>query len=49
MPTPKLNLCRIFLVLILAFAAEPFAIEIVDDQTGRGVPLVELTTTSGTT
>lgn len=25
----------------------PFAIEIVDDQTGRGVPLVELQTTSG--
>ncbi len=27
-------------------AAEPFVIEVVDDQTGRGVPLVELTTTS---
>src|SRR4029450_7322407 len=27
----------------------PFAIEVVDDQTGRGVPLVELTTTSGVT
>src|SRR5438067_1532697 len=30
-------------------AARPFAIEVVDDQTGRGVPLVELTTTSGVT
>ena len=29
--------------------SRPFAIEIVDDQTGRGVPLVALTTTSGTT
>ena len=28
-------------------AAQPFAIEVVDEQTGRGVPLVELTTTSG--
>ena len=36
-----------------AIAAEPdpsifFAIEIVDEQTGRGVPMVELQTTSGT-
>jgi hypothetical protein len=35
------------------FAADststPFAIEVVDDQTGRGVPVVELTTTSGVT
>src|SRR5437870_10293927 len=30
-------------------ASRPFAIEVVDDQTGRGVPLVELTTTSGVT
>src|SRR5712691_9195824 len=30
-------------------APRPFAIEVVDDQTGRGVPLVELTTTSGVT
>ena len=30
-------------------AADPFAIEVVDDQTGRGVPLVELTTTGGIT
>src|SRR5262245_7362546 len=28
-------------------APQPFAIEVVDEQTGRGVPLVELTTTSG--
>src|SRR5436190_11049649 len=34
---------------ISADAARPFAIEVVDDQTGRGVPLVELTTTSGVT
>src|SRR5262245_22741779 len=27
----------------------PFAVEVVDDQTGRGVPLVELTTTSNVT
>src|SRR5215831_710468 len=27
----------------------PFAIEVVNDQTGRGVPLVELTTTSNVT
>ena len=30
-------------------ATSPFAIEVVDDQTGRGVPLVELTTTAGVT
>ena len=30
-------------------APQPFAIEVQDDQTGRGVPLVELTTTSGIT
>jgi hypothetical protein len=30
-------------------AAPSFAIEVVDEQTGRGVPLVELTTTSGVT
>jgi hypothetical protein len=40
--------------LLLSFpaatlAGEPFAIEVVDEQTGRGVPLVELTTTGGTT
>ena len=30
-------------------ASQPFAIEVVDEQTGRGVPLVELTTTGGVT
>jgi hypothetical protein len=34
-------------VLVASLLAQPFAIEVVDDQTGRGVPLVELTTTSG--
>src|SRR5262245_16372912 len=29
--------------------AEPFAIEVLDESTGRGVPLVELTTTGGIT
>ncbi|MEX2174124.1 MAG: hypothetical protein WD872_07165 [Pirellulaceae bacterium] len=40
----------ILLTLLLAAdptAAGPFAIEVVDDQTGLGVPLVELTTTGG--
>ena len=27
-------------------SAEPFAIEVVDEQTGRGVPMVELQSTS---
>src|SRR4051812_7762812 len=36
-------------LLLSADAARPFAIEVVDDQTGRGVPLVELMTTSGVT
>ena len=36
-------------LLLLLFAADPFAIEVLDDQTGRGVPLVELTTTAGVT
>jgi hypothetical protein len=41
----------LFLTLLLAAdpASAPFAIEVVDGQTGRGVPLVELTTTSGVT
>jgi hypothetical protein len=30
-------------------APRPFAIEVIDEATGRGVPLVELTTTSGIT
>jgi hypothetical protein len=40
------------LAISLVLAAEPihpFAIEVVDESTGRGVPLVELTTTSGIT
>ena len=32
--------------LLAAEPAKPFAIEVVDEATGRGVPLVELTTTS---
>jgi hypothetical protein len=38
------------LFLTLLFAADkPFEIQVVDDQSGRGVPLVELTTTAGVT
>src|SRR5688572_18524980 len=37
------------LLLAVLITADPFAIEVVDDQTGRGVPLVELTTTAGVT
>ena len=38
----------VWMLLTVAAAAEPapFAIHVVDDQTGRGVPLVELKTTS---
>lgn len=36
-------------LVLSADAQRPFAIGIVDEQTGRGVPLVELTTTSGVT
>jgi hypothetical protein len=40
----------IFLAAALSANSErPFTIEVIDDQTGRGVPLVELTTTSGVT
>src|ERR1051326_665339 len=38
------------LIQLLALAAGPdqhFAIEVVDEQTGRGVPMVELQATSG--
>jgi hypothetical protein len=44
-------LATLTLVALLAAdpAAAPFAIEVVDEQTGRGVPLVELETTSGVT
>lgn len=37
------------LALAVEPAAAPFAIEVIDEATGRGVPLVELTTTSGVT
>ncbi|MFN0016796.1 MAG: hypothetical protein ACKVP0_00975 [Pirellulaceae bacterium] len=38
------------LFISLLFAADkPFEIQVVDDQSGRGVPLVELTTTAGVT
>jgi len=47
---PKMNATHLLFLLLTADAlAKPFAIEVVDDQTGRGVPLVELTTTSGIT
>ncbi len=39
-----------FALFLFAFAADkPFEIRVLDDQTGRGVPLVELTTTAGVT
>ncbi|QNN23590.1 DUF4185 domain-containing protein [Planctomycetales bacterium ZRK34] len=34
------------LLAVSARAAEPFVIHCIDDQTGRGIPLVELTTTN---
>lgn len=40
---PMRTLALILLLTTIA-AAEPFVIEVVDDQTGRGVPLVELRT-----
>ncbi len=46
MNSPMTTLLLSFLLAADATSA-PFAIEVVDDQTGRGVPLVELTTTSG--
>jgi hypothetical protein len=46
-------LALLYLAALIPLAAaateQPFAIEVVDDQTGRGVPLVELTTTGGVT
>jgi hypothetical protein len=42
-----LSLALLFALVETSTTAEPFAIEVVDDQTGRGVPLVELTTTGG--
>ena len=44
-----LALVHCLLILSIADDARPFAIEVVDDATGRGVPLVVLTTTSGMT
>jgi hypothetical protein len=44
-----LTLASCILTLLAADPAGPFAIEVVDEATGRGVPLVELTTTSGVT
>src|SRR6266567_4765987 len=53
-----MNLCRICLVLVLSVldvcraaaasseSSRYFAIQVVDEQTGRGVPMVELQTTS---
>src|SRR5258705_3034233 len=40
-----IGLC-VFAKSAIADASRPFALRIVDDQTGRGVPLVELKTTS---
>src|SRR5947207_5526609 len=42
-------LLSLALVLVGDSGPRPFAVEVVEDQTGRGVPLVELTTTSGVT
>jgi hypothetical protein len=36
-------------MIAAAVVSAPFAIEVTDEQTGRGVPLVELTTTAGVT
>jgi hypothetical protein len=40
-------LSAVVLAISAAPGAAPFAIEVIDESTGRGVPLVELTTTSG--
>jgi hypothetical protein len=40
---------QFILALTLGLTAETFAIKVVDQQTGRGVPLVELTTSGGIT
>jgi hypothetical protein len=46
-----MNIAWLTLTLVLSAdpISRPFAIEVVDEATGRGVPLVELTTTSATT
>ena len=43
-----LSIC-LGLVPLLAWAGQPFVIKVVDEATGRGVPLVELTTVNGVT
>jgi hypothetical protein len=43
---PAMRSLLVLLVLAAFVHAQPFAIEVVDDQTGRGVPMVELQTTS---
>src|SRR4051812_23207354 len=40
---------KLILLTLLFSADKPFEIHVVDDQTSRGVPLVELTTTAGVT
>src|SRR5262245_51195592 len=47
--SPSISALTAALFYTTTLAARPYAIEVVDDQTGRGVPLVELTTTSGVT
>lgn len=42
-------LASIAILPLIALAVQPFAIEVIDGETGRGVPLVELTTTAGVT
>src|SRR6185369_12564234 len=37
------------ILAVTSLVTQPFAIDVVDEQTGRGVPLVELTTTNGVT
>ena len=38
--------CALLVLPVPVFAEGPFAIRVVDDETGRGVPLVELRTTN---
>lgn len=45
--SPALAIGALAAFVAASAAADPFAIEVVDEQTGRGVPLVELTTTGG--
>src|SRR5215469_14263802 len=41
-----LQMCLHFLLVLAADSSRYFAIQVFDDQTGRGVPMVELQTTS---